>query len=140
LLEEGRRTVATAETALKRVDGVIAKATPGVEKIVNELASESGRLNERLNQVQGKLVALLTTADSLVGLQQSEVAEIVRTLRNTMWELEMAVRKVRSNPAFLIFGDDEERLEAEPRDDSGLRRRGSVKPYDQRDETEKRKD
>jgi hypothetical protein len=57
------------------------------------------------------------------------------SLLNSAWELEMALRKVRANPAVVLFGDDEERLEAERRDDSGLRSRGRARPYEQRDES-----
>ena len=92
-------------------------------------------------EIQKKLDKLLDDADHLATLRQSELAVIMESFRNTAWEIELAARKVRANPAVLIFGDDEKkRLEADPRDDSGLRKSGRVKPYEKRDETPAKKE
>ena len=51
-----------------------------------------------------------------------------------MWEAELLVRKLRANPAFLLFGDDEVDYRVEPTDASRLLRSGRAKPFGQRDE------
>ena len=68
------------------------------------------------------------------GKSSEQIAEIVRRLRRASWEAEMALRKVRANPAIVIYGDDEANLEAGPTDASALRRTGKAAPYRQRDE------
>ena len=48
----------------------------------------------------------------------------------------MALRKIRANPAVLLFGDDETDLEARDLDLTEIRLRGRARPYEQRDERE----
>ena len=55
-------------------------------------------------------------------------------MRRSMWEMEMAMRKIRANPAYLLFGDSEPLYDMPPSDSSDLMRSGRVRPYKQRDE------
>ncbi len=142
LLDEGREAVARARAAVDRIDALVAKKQPEVEKIVDNLGAisdnlkaESAALKGRLDDLQAKTSKILVDVDALVRLKPEEVAELLRTMRNALWQFEMAMRKVKANPALLIFGDDEKELEAVPRDDTGLRKSGRAKPYEQRDES-----
>ena len=51
-----------------------------------------------------------------------------------MWQAELALRKVRANPAVLLFGDSESDLEAAPIDATNARRSGRAGIYPQRGE------
>jgi ABC-type transporter Mla subunit MlaD len=139
-IADGRKAVATADATIADVRKTIQDADPKLRKVLDDLAAESGRLEERVDDLQTRLGKVLDDADHLLALRQAEVAEVVRSLLKTAWEIEMAARKVRANPAVLIFGSEEQRLEAEPRDDTGLRNRARVKPYEQRDESPTKKD
>jgi hypothetical protein len=70
----------------------------------------------------------------MIAENRPDLSESLQALRRTMWELEMGIRKVRANPALLIWGDDEKLLGTWPADESGLRRSGRAAPYEQRDE------
>lgn len=139
-LATGQEAVDAAKQTLEEAKKILKDADPKVQTLLANLADESGRLKARIDEVQVKLTRLLDDLDQLAAFRQADLAELMRTMRNTAWELEMTARKVRANPAVLIFGDEEKRLEAEPRDDTGLRSRGRVKPYDQRDEAPTKKE
>jgi ABC-type transporter Mla subunit MlaD len=140
-LKDGKEAVEAAKKALDEATAVIVDAKPKVADMLGNLRDETARLDKRLTEVQTSLKRLLDDVDHLATLQQSELAAIMESFKQTAWEIELAARKVRANPAVLIFGDDEkQRLESDPRDDSGLRKSGRVKPYDQRDESPTKKD
>lgn len=140
-IEDGKSALASAKKAMESASGLIDENKPKVNELLENLRAESARLDARLSDVQKRLGTLLDDADHLASLRQADLAVIIEAFRNTAWEIEQAARKVRANPAVLLFGDDEDqRLEAEPRDDTGLRKRGRVKPYEQRDESPTRKE
>jgi hypothetical protein len=55
-----------------------------------------------------------------------------------MWEMEVAMRKVRANPATILFGDSERILEVEPSDEGDRMQRGRARPFSQRGESDAR--
>jgi ABC-type transporter Mla subunit MlaD len=135
-LGEGTAAIKAAKTAIDGATAMLDESKPHVKELLDNLRAESGRLQSRIDDVQKNLTRLLQDADHVISLRQADLALMMESLRNTAWEIELAARKVRSNPAVLIFGDEEDkRLEAAPRDDTGLRKSGRVKPYDQRDES-----
>ena len=87
-----------------------------------------------LAALETELGGALRGARGLISDNRAEVAEATRRLRRTMWQAEMALRKIRANPAYLLFGDAEPDLEAGPVDHSALWRSGRARPYEQRDE------
>lgn len=115
------RLVADLRTSL--VDGAIPKA----EKL---LESSQGSLDA----LSGDARKLLGHMDELVTSNSADVAESMRRLRRSLWQAEMALRKVRSDPSVVLFGDDEEDLEAVETDETGERKAGRARPYGQRDE------
>ncbi len=79
---------------------------------------------------------ILRKLSGILSDNRADVAEIVRRLRRTMWQAEMAARKIRANPSVVIWGDDEPDLEAIEIDESVIRRTGRARPYRQRDESD----
>jgi ABC-type transporter Mla subunit MlaD len=140
-IADGSAALAAAKKTMDNAAGVLDDTRPKVKEILENLRLESGRLEARIGEIQKKLATLLDDADHVVSLRQADLALTIESLRNAAWEMELAARKVRANPAVLIFGDEEDqRLEAAPRDDTGLRKSGRVKPYEQRDESPTKKD
>lgn len=134
-LKSGTRTLATAEDVLAKAGVTIDAAGPEMVATLANLRSATEGLSGRLDALQARLDSVLKKTDLLVAENRSEVGETLQSMRRAAWELEMLMRKVRANPALLIFGDDEADLSALPVDAAGLRRSGRAKPYGQRDET-----
>ncbi len=114
--------VADLRTAL--LDGTLPKA---------DRFLESGQ--SAVTTLAGDTRSLLERTDGIVSENRADLAESVRRLRRTLWQAEMALRKIRSDPSVVLFGDDERDLEAIEVDESGLRRSGRARPYGQRDES-----
>jgi ABC-type transporter Mla subunit MlaD len=138
---DGKLALAAAKKTMEDASSVLDESKPRIKALLDNLRDESARLDGRLTDIQKRLGKLLDDADHLATLRQDQLADMMESFKNAAWELELAARKVRSNPAVLIFGDDEkQRLEADPRDDTGFRRTGRVKPYEKRDETPGKKE
>ncbi len=81
---------------------------------------------------------LLTSGNELITDGRKDFLETLSSLRRSMWEAEVAMRKIRANPGVVLWGDDEKLLSAWPTDPSSLRRAGRAPPYQQRDENDKK--
>lgn len=140
-IKDGQSAMEAAKKTMVDASAVLDENRPNVKKFLADLKDESGRLKERLDDMQKRIATVLESVNEIAALRQSDVAVIIESFRNAAWEIENAARKVRANPAVVLFGDNEEKgLEADPRDDSGLRKSGRVKPYEKRDETPAKKE
>ncbi len=136
---EGERTIAVLRRVVEDGEPKFRAMLNDVEALTSALASKRKALTDMVADAQKLLKSASSAADGAAGLMndnRANLAEMIRTFRSTAWEAELLARKLRSNPAVLIWGDDEPRLEAEPLDETGIRRSGRAKPYDQRDEGE----
>ncbi len=107
---------------------------PRLDQFLTDIAATSSELRVQLDNVSSDLEQLINRADQLVGDTEVELAEATRRLQRALWQGEMALRKIRSNPAVLLFGDNETDLEAGALDFTEIRLRGRARPYEQRDE------
>jgi ABC-type transporter Mla subunit MlaD len=85
--------------------------------------------------LQEDLTPVLVQLEGTLADARPELADSLRRLRSTLWQAEMALRKVRANPSVLLFGTDEADLEAREFDESGVRATGRARIYRQRDES-----
>jgi ABC-type transporter Mla subunit MlaD len=141
-LREAEETLKNSRSVMTKLESLLHEAHPNAQKLLANLREATDGLSAKLDSANGLVnegKKLLTSTNSLMTDMRPQVAEIVRTLRNAMWEMDLAMRKIRENPAVILFGDGEVNLEADGRDDTGLRQSGRAKPYDQRDEADKRK-
>lgn len=145
LIGSGEAAVADARKIMASLNGAVDDANPKMQKILDDLSVTTGNLETRLNEVQGRVVKLMTKVEVLVDNangtvveNRAELSETFQSLRRAMWEAEMALRKVRSNPAVVLWGDDEKTLGTLPTDPSGRRRSGRAPPYGQREENDGR--
>ena len=136
LIEPANRLIVSGEEAIRMLRGEINGPEGRVNRILANLADATDDLEGRLNALQGDMQELMGTATGILSENRADIAEIVRRLRRTMWQVEMAARKVRANPSVLVFGDDEKLLEATMIDEGALRRTGRARPYEQRDESD----
>jgi ABC-type transporter Mla subunit MlaD len=124
LIESAGAAVADVrENTLPRTDRLLDESRAGVQELRSTLASAHADLAKVLEQLEG---ALLDT--------RPELADSVQRLRGTLWQAEMAMRKIRANPALLLFGSAEQDLEARTIDETGTRASGRAQIYRQRDE------
>ncbi len=126
---------ADGRSAAARVDALLdAEQDPRLDDLLTELGTATRELRENLDAVSADLRRLLGNTDRVVGQAETELAEVSRRLRRTLWQGEMALRKIRANPSLVFFGDDETDLEARDLDLTEIRLRGRARPYEQRDE------
>lgn len=129
--------LADGRAAAARLDRILdAERDPRLDHILTDAAAATRELRENLDAVSGDLRRLLGTADRVLGDTETELAEAARRLQRALWQGEMALRKIRANPAVLLFGDDETDLEARDLDMTEIRLQGRARPYEQRDEKE----
>lgn len=107
---------------------------PRLDTTLTQVAELTARLNRDLETIQTDLTRVLATTDKTVSSTGVELGEALRRLRRALWQGEMALRKIRANPAVLLFGDDETDLEARDIDLTKVRLEGRAEPYEQRDE------
>jgi hypothetical protein len=94
-------------------------------------------LQAQLSEVLAEADKLLEEGNGFIVEMKPDFLESLSSLRRTMWESEVTMRKVRANPAVLLWGDDEKLLSAWPTDPSDKRRAGRAPPYSQRNENDK---
>lgn len=132
--------VADGRAITARLDSLLdAERDPRFDSILSDLAALTGELREDLDSATGDLRRVLDSTDRVLGSAETELAESTRRLNRTLWQGEMALRKIRANPSLLFFGDDETDLEAGDFDRTDIRLRGRARPYEQRDEWDEKK-
>lgn len=132
-LEEASRSGAQLTTEISALFD--REKDPRLHDFLDALAANSRALEGRLDTLQSDLEALLEHADGLLNDNRADVAESIRRLRRAMWQAELALRKIRANPAVLFFGDDETDYEAGEVDETTERHGGRAPPFGARDET-----
>jgi hypothetical protein len=109
-------------------------ALPKTEQLLDESRGSVQDFRTALAAVQKDLIALLDQLEGTLLDTRPGLADSVRRLRSTLWQAEMAIRKVRADPSLLLFGSSEQNLEAREMDTSGVRTDGRARIYQQRDE------
>ncbi|NRA96739.1 MAG: hypothetical protein HRU14_11085 [Planctomycetes bacterium] len=144
LVREIQGLIANANGVLDTVHTTVKEITPQVSNTIANLEKGTKGLDQRLNTLQAQLSEVLAQADKLLKEGNGFIVEMkpdflesLSSLRRTMWEAEVMMRKVRTNPAVLLWGDDEKLLSAWPTDPSDKRRAGRAPPYSQRNENDK---
>lgn len=112
---------------------------PRIDNTLTHLADLSERLDHDLEKIGNDLTHLVATTDQTITSTSVELGEAIRRLQRAMWQGEMALRKIRANPAVLLFGDDETDLEARDIDLTRIRLDGRAEPYEQRDENDEKR-
>jgi len=134
ILHDGHAAVAEAHGVIKQIEGVVTDNRKRIAHIVQQLSKSSDTLSAGLKDIRGGINKLLSASQGTLEENRADLREIVRRLRRSMWETEMLIRKIRSNPAVLIWGDSEPVWNAREADRERQRLSGRAKPYGQRDE------
>ncbi|MFQ5505869.1 MAG: hypothetical protein ACE5F1_13895, partial [Planctomycetota bacterium] len=127
LIARGESLAESADQAILDARTLLRESSPKIGSILDDLAETSSELRHELGSLLAQVRGVITD-------NRAQVAEILRRMRRTMWQAEMAVRKIRGNPAFLLFGDEEADLEEKDMDLGRIRSSGRARPYMQRDE------
>jgi ABC-type transporter Mla subunit MlaD len=138
IVDPASRLLGSTEESLGRVtrraEEVMDDLGPRTGKVIDDIGASTEALARLLGDLDAQLTTTMGDLNALLRENRPEVSETMRRLRRTMWEAEMALRKIRANPAYLLFGDDEANFDEVESDESGLRRTGRARPYGQRDE------
>ncbi len=110
-------------TTLPKAEQVLDDTKSGVQEFRTALAAVQRDLGEVLDQLEGTLLDV-----------RPDLAESTRRLRSSLWQAELALRKIRLDPSVLLFGSGEQDLEARDPGAGGLLPTGRARPYLQRDE------
>jgi hypothetical protein len=138
LLTRLEGTATGAESLANRLDALLdPKQDRRINDIVDHTVAATRNLKERLDAVQTDLALLLQQAVGVISDNRAEIAEVTRRLRRAVWQAELAMRKIRVNPAVLFFGDSEAEFDVAPTDASHLRHSGRTAPYGQRQENDR---
>jgi len=134
ILDDGKVVMKDAKETLALTKDLFDKGNPKVHAILDDLKQTTEDLDGYLASISENSNKLLTSLQGTVSENRADIRETVRRLRQAMWQAEMALRKIRSNPAVLLVGDSEKDLEARPTDQTKSRIQGKARPYGQRDE------
>jgi|GEM_PF-4431410 len=135
-LRDGRSLVADAREAIATAQQAIGDISPRASAFLDDADDAVQSLEARVGDVAQSAQDVLTLAKGAISEGKPDLIESLRRLRRTMWEAEMAMRKIRANPAYLLFGDDKTLLDAPPLDVGDIRSSGRARPYEQRDEND----
>jgi ABC-type transporter Mla subunit MlaD len=134
MLDRGPALVGEAQRAMTAAADAIEVNRDNLQRMLQGLADATADLGAQLQSIEEQATGLLQDSRGVLAENRPEVAEAVRRLRRTMWEAEMAARKIKASPAYLLFGDTEPDLDEQARDLSRTWRSGRAGPYRQRDE------
>jgi hypothetical protein len=137
ILKQLDETAGDLRQVAQRVESFVGEEGSRLRGLVGDLARTAAGLEGRLATVQADVRAFTQSGQAILEENRSEIAESVRRLNRTLWHAELALRKIRLNPATLLFGDDEADFQTLDADESGLRYSGRLRPYEQRDEGER---
>ncbi len=134
LMIDARETSTRTREAIDQIDRNLAEQWPTIEQSLTRLNTALETLDAQTKQVGEDASAVLELSQTMLAENRPEIAEAVRRLRRSTEQAELALRKVRANPARLIFGQVEPLYDADESDDAWLIRSGRSQPYEQRDE------
>ncbi len=107
---------------------------PRLHQIVDDVSQATQGLDGRLRGLQIEMQELVSDLRAVVGENRGSIAESTSRLKRALWHAELALRKIRANPAVLLFGAEEDAFEAEVVDETRLRAGARARPYGQREE------
>jgi ABC-type transporter Mla subunit MlaD len=141
VLADARKALGNADEAMITARSILDENKPVIDRTLENLAQATDGLKARIDRIEAQLGTTLEgarlamdQANGMLRENRAGLADIVRKAQQTMWDLQMAVRKIRANPAYVLFGDDEKLMEAREVDEAGVRLSGRAKAYGQRDE------
>jgi len=109
-------------SALKNADELTAKVAKSVET-----------LTARRTQTADHLDRLLKDVDGVIVQNNKNIYETIRGLRDTAYHMEQATKRIRANPAVLLFGAEETPEELRRADETEIRLKGRARRYDKED-------
>ncbi|MEM6392861.1 MAG: MlaD family protein [Planctomycetota bacterium] len=134
LLTEATTTVKQIREFAQRIDTEVQERTPEFRRALSRLSTAAENIDNQIKSVGTDASEVLRLSQTVLAENRPELAESIRRLRRSMTEAELLLRKVRANPARLIFGDDEKLFDVDQTDAGWLIRTGRAQPFEQRDE------
>ncbi len=136
LLSNGSKLITSLDEVSDRAGKSLASVSDRAEDLLKSLDQTAIDLSQSMQSLEKEIASVVNTTDELLSSARPDLLESLRRIRRTTWEAEMTMRKIRSNPAYLLFGDEEPDLSEREFDGTQLRQSGRARPYRQRDETD----
>jgi phospholipid/cholesterol/gamma-HCH transport system substrate-binding protein len=120
-------------STLKNADELTGKLGKTVDELSAKVVKSVDALTARMLQTADHLDRLLQDADGLIVQNNKNIYETIRALRDTAYHMEQATKRIRANPAVLLFGADETAEERRRADETEIRLKGRARRYDKED-------
>jgi phospholipid/cholesterol/gamma-HCH transport system substrate-binding protein len=118
---------------LKDADQLTLTLTKDADLMTEKIAKMLDEVTLRLGRSADALDQLLKDSDSMVVQNNKNFYETIRGMRDTTHHLELAAKRIRSNPSLLLFGATETPEELKRADETELRLKGRARRYDKED-------
>lgn len=115
---------------VKEARGPLASTLKNADALTAGLVRKVDELSGRLNTTADHLDRLLQDADGLIVQNNKNIFETIRAMRDTAYHMEQAAKRIRANPAILVFGAEETEEERLRTDETELRLKGRARRYD----------
>ncbi len=116
-------TLKNAEEASGKLSKTLDETVSRVLKNVEELTARASKTADHLDQ-------LLKDADGMLVANNRNIYETIRSFRDTAYHMEQAAKRIRANPAILLFGADETEEARVRADETEIRLKGRARRYD----------
>lgn len=122
--------VQTTVRANREVLNATLKEVHASVKHVEPLLDNLTALSQKLITASESLDQLLRDADGVVLQNNKNIFESIRAMRDTAYHMEAAAKRIRANPAILLFGADESEDDPVRADETQIRLKGRARRYD----------
>jgi phospholipid/cholesterol/gamma-HCH transport system substrate-binding protein len=127
--EQSVASLSRFEETVADIQRVVRENEPGIRKGVDQATALLEELRRDVAELKAKLSETVDQANTLVLKNQPAITRTIDNLQESSWNMRQFSRKLKANPAVLIFGD-EDPTEMEPKIDATAdREKGRVPPY-----------
>lgn len=125
----------TATAAVEQLrDRLLGGTLPKAEQLLEQSQQSVRAVEAAVTSARQDLGSVLEELDGTLLDLRPELAESARRLRQSLWQAELALRKIRFDPSVLFWGSAEQDLEAPAGDPGSVAPSGRARIYRQRDE------
>lgn len=122
-----------ADTLTQLRDRLLAQTLPQAERTLEQAQQSARAIETAVGTARTDLERVMAQVETALLEVRPDLAESARRLRESLWQAELALRKIRLDPSVLLFGGGEQDLEARSQPGNPAPN-GRARIYRQRDE------